>query len=395
MITVVTWALIVGAGLLWVPCAVFCLQCLLALFARSRPAKVAAPRPRLAVLMPAHNEAAIIEATLADLLPQLRPGDRLLVVADNCSDGTAALCRAAGADVIERTDAERRGKGYALVFGLDHLQGDPPEVVVIVDADCVVQVGALDQLAAVAVRSQRPIQADYILTLPESPSSVAVVSALAFIVKNRVRPLGMAVLGLPCPLTGTGMAFPWSVIRMAPPTEGHLVEDMVMGIELAMLGHPPQLCAEARVVSSLPGGDRAAQGQRRRWEHGHLATIKEHVPRLLGAFLRSGRLALLGMALDLLVPPLALLVMLLLSHLLLSGVFAFFTGAAVPALMSGAALGFVGLCVLLAWARFARKVLPIGALLAIPFYVLWKIPLYLTYLFRGRQRTWERTDRVP
>ena len=395
MITVVAWVLALVAAVLWVPCAVFSLQCLLAFVSRGRATDQQAKRPRVAVMMPAHNEAAIIEATLADLMPQLPAGDRLLVVADNCTDETAALCRAAGAEVIERQDPERRGKGYALVYGLDHLASDPPEVVVIVDADCVVQRGALDRLAHAAVATNCPVQADYILTLPESYSSVAVVSALAFIVKNRVRPLGMAVLGLPCPLTGTGMAFPWDVLRMAPPTEGHLVEDMVMGIELAMLGHPPQLCPDARVVSSLPSGDRAAQGQRTRWEHGHLATIMDHAPRLLGVFARSGRFALLGMALDLVVPPLALLVMLLLAHLVGSAIFALLTGVWWPATMSAAAIALVGLCVMLSWAKFARRVLPLRALLSIPFYVLWKIPLYLTYLVRGRQQTWERTDRVP
>ena len=392
---VLIWVLCLAGAALWVPCAVFSLQCLLACIARPRTTPVVSQRPRLAVLMPAHDEAAIIEATLADLLPQLAEGDRLLVVADNCTDNTAELCRAAGAEVVERHDKERRGKGYALGFGLDHLVQDPPEVVVIVDADCMVRKGALDRLAAMAVAQQCPIQADYVLTLPESPSSVAVISALAFIVKNRVRPLGMAVLGMPCPLTGTGMAFPWEVLRKAPPTEGHLVEDMVMGIELAMMGHPPQLCPDAQVVSALPSGQQAAQSQRRRWEHGHLATIREQVPRLVGTFTRTGQTPLLGMALDLIVPPLALLVIMLIAHLCLGALAFLVFGAAGPLMSTLVALCCVGGVVVLAWARFARSVLPLGALLAIPFYVLWKIPLYVTYAIRGRHRNWERTDRVP
>ena len=395
MILLLTWVLGLAGAALWVPCAVFSLQCCLALMYRQRPIQSDGARPRLAVLMPAHNEAAIIEATLADLMPQLAAGDRLVVVADNCTDETARMCREAGAEVIERHDSDRRGKGYALVFGLDYLAKDPPATVVIVDADCIVRKGALDQLCRAALAKNGPVQADYVLTLPESPSSVAVISALAFIVKNRVRPMGMAVLGMPCPLTGTGMAFPWEVLRMAPPTEGHLVEDMVMGIELALLGHAPRLCPEARVVSSLPSGDQAAQSQRRRWEHGHLATIKDHVPRLLTSFMRTGRAELLGMALDLLVPPLALLVMLVLAHVVVSALLYWLTGMGGPFWMSFAALLCVGGSVLLAWARFARKVLPLTALLAIPLYVLWKIPLYLTYALRGRHRKWERTDRVP
>src|SRR5205085_6347229 len=87
----------------------------------------ASRRPRVAVLMPAHNEAAGIAASLATVTPQLVAGDRLLVVADNCVDDTAAVAAAAGAEVVQRRDTTRRGKGYALGFGLRHLAPDPPE----------------------------------------------------------------------------------------------------------------------------------------------------------------------------------------------------------------------------------------------------------------------------
>ena len=169
------------------------------------------------------------------------------MVADNCSDDTASLAAQSGAEVIERQDAERRGKGYALAYGLDHLAKRPPDVVIIVDADCLVSEGSLGLLARQAQQHSRPVQADYVLTPPQRPQGLAVVSALAFLVKNRVRPRGLAALGLPCALTGTGMAFTWDVIRKAPPTDDNLVEDMVMGLALARLGHAPMLCPEARV----------------------------------------------------------------------------------------------------------------------------------------------------
>ena len=77
-------------------------------------------RTPIAVLVPAHNESIGILPTLTDIKRQLLPGDRVLVVADNCSDDTAAVASAAGAQVIERRDAERVGRGYALTlaFGI-------------------------------------------------------------------------------------------------------------------------------------------------------------------------------------------------------------------------------------------------------------------------------------
>jgi cellulose synthase/poly-beta-1,6-N-acetylglucosamine synthase-like glycosyltransferase len=377
------------------PCVVFFVECLLGSLTRA-PASTetdALPRPRIAVLVPAHDESGGITSTLSGLREQLAPGDVLLVVADNCSDDTAAVARAAGAQVIERHDPARRGKGYALAFGLDHLAQDPPQVVIIVDADCAVSDGALARIAKLALHTDRPVQADYLLRPPQDAKGLSVVSALAFIVKNRVRPRGLHALGLPCLLTGTGMAFPWPVIRMAPPTEGNLVEDMVMGFDLAYLGHAPLLCPDAHVTSELPQRTQAASSQRRRWEHGHLATLLAHAPRLLREGVRQRRLGLLALAGDIAVPPLSLLVILVMFGALLASGYALLSGSFLPACLLWTCLGMVGVAVILAWFVHGRSTLRAGQVLSIPLYVLWKVPLYFSFLTRGRQGTWERTDR--
>src|SRR5205085_5481634 len=106
----------------------------------------------------------------------------------------------------------------------------------------------------------------YVLLEPPQASYKQRLSAFAFKFKNVVRPLGLDRLGAPCLLTGTGMAFPWAVLRGASLATGNIVEDMRLGIDLAAAGHPPRLCAEAHVRSALPAGGRAAVAQRRRWE---------------------------------------------------------------------------------------------------------------------------------
>jgi cellulose synthase/poly-beta-1,6-N-acetylglucosamine synthase-like glycosyltransferase len=122
--------------LLSVPVFVFAIQVVIALPAARRKPDPGGYRPSIAVLVPAHNEAAGIGATLRSIRAQLQHGDRVLVVADNCIDDTAAAASAAGAETIERHDPARRGKGYALDFGVRYLTLAPPEVVIIVDADC-------------------------------------------------------------------------------------------------------------------------------------------------------------------------------------------------------------------------------------------------------------------
>jgi cellulose synthase/poly-beta-1,6-N-acetylglucosamine synthase-like glycosyltransferase len=379
-----------------VPCAVFFVECLFgSLWPARKPAAAAISGPRYAVLVPAHNESSGITGTLTNLRAQLGPGDRLLVVADNCSDDTAVIAAASGASVIERHDPERRGKGYALAFGLEHLAQDPPEVVIIVDADCQVSPGSLAQLARLAHDRERPVQADYVLEPPARPEGLAVVSALAFLVKNRVRPRGLAALGMPCLLTGTGMAFPWTVIRKAPPTDDNLVEDMVMGLTLAQLGYAPMLCADARVSSSLPDRTQAAKSQRKRWEHGHLATLLGFGPKLLLQGIGRARLELIALALDLMVPPLSLLVALILVSLLFTVGCALLGTSVGPALICLGNLAALGCGVLLGWFVHGRSLVRARDLAAIPLYVLWKIPLYFTFFARGRHTRWERTERKP
>jgi cellulose synthase/poly-beta-1,6-N-acetylglucosamine synthase-like glycosyltransferase len=345
------------------------------------------------VLVPAHNESSGITPTLTGLKSQLSPGDRLVVVADNCSDDTAAVAAQSGASVIQRQDAERRGKGYALAFGLEHLAQDPPDVVIIVDADCLVSPGSLARLANMARELDRPIQADYVLEPPSRPQGLAVVSALAFLVKNRVRPRGLLALGMPCLLTGTGMAFPWQVIRKAPPTDDNLVEDMVMGLSLAQLGYAPMLCADARVSSVLPDRTQAARSQRKRWEHGHLATLRQFAPKLFGQGLKQGRADLIALALDLLVPPLSLLVALLIAALGFTGVCVWLGASVVPLAICAANLFALGTGVLLAWFAHGRSLVRARDLGAIPLYVLWKIPLYFSFFTKGRHASWDRTER--
>ena len=109
--TVLNLLLVLIAGALTVPALALLL---LTLAAGKRPAVQAAgtgPRPRVAVLVPAHNESSHVLPTIACLLPQMQAGDQLLVVADNCNDDTAELARRAGAEVIERQHLTERGKG--------------------------------------------------------------------------------------------------------------------------------------------------------------------------------------------------------------------------------------------------------------------------------------------
>ncbi|NEQ49528.1 MAG: glycosyltransferase family 2 protein [Leptolyngbya sp. SIO3F4] len=377
------------------PCAVLFIEVLVAFIGQGRVKRpqTAFTNARRAILMPAHNEEAVIQSTLSTLTSQLNANDRLVVVADNCTDATAEIARQAGATVLERQNDQQRGKGYALDFGIRYLSQDVPDVLVMVDADCQVKPGAIDEIATLALSTKRPVQATYLLEQSPNPSAKEMVSTFAFKVKNLVRPLGLRVLGQPCLLTGTGMAFPWATLKDVDLASGNIVEDMKLGLDLAIAGHAPIMCPNALVTGDQPQQDATAMTQRTRWEHGHLQTLLTCVPPLLWNGLKQGRMGLIALALDLCVPPLSLLVMLWVAGTAVVTAMTLLLGTPwLPALVLYVAGTGLLLAIGLAWFGFARQDISLGKLLSIPLYILWKIPLYFKFL-KGPEAQWIRTDR--
>ena len=152
MEALVSSLLVVSATLVAIPVIVFFLEILAATILPKRESSILpihGDRGHTAVLVPAHNEGVGLLPTIRDIKAQLRSGDRLLVVADNCTDDTAAVATAAEAEVVERNDREKVGKGYALDWGIRYLGLNPPETVIIVDADCRLAEGAIDRKSVV------------------------------------------------------------------------------------------------------------------------------------------------------------------------------------------------------------------------------------------------------
>jgi glycosyltransferase involved in cell wall biosynthesis len=307
------------AILLLIPSLVLFIQIISACLKSNHKTSNLPANKAIAVLIPAHNESSGIVATLNTILPQLRPQDRIVVVADNCNDDTADVAAEHGVDVVHRYDLTNRGKGYALDFGLKYLSKNPPDIVIVIDADCLLEEYALIQLAARALESGRPVQALYLM-YSKGNDLKSKVSEFAWCVKNLVRPLGYANLRCPCQLMGTGMAFKWSTLSKADLANGNIVEDMKLGIDLAIAGIPPIFHSSSKVISYFPLASEIQSGQKVRWEHGHLSMIFTEAPRLLLKGFLKKDINLIAMALDLTVPPLALLVLLILGYVGLTGI---------------------------------------------------------------------------
>jgi glycosyltransferase involved in cell wall biosynthesis len=348
--------------------------------------------PRIAVLIPAYNEELDIGATVQSLLPELRPCDRLIVIADNCGDRTAEAARQVGAFVLERTDLVCKGKGYALDYGLQFLAADPPEMLVFMDADCTVSPNSIGILAETAWTLQRPVQSTYLMEQPADATLRDRISMFALTLKNLVRPLGMKALGWPCLLTGSGMALPWDLLASISLAGNRNADDMQLTVDLALQGASPIYEPRSQVMGRLMKAE-DAYSQRTRWEHGHLRMILTQVPRLLKAMVIQQRFDLLILACDIAIPPLSLFMLLWIALVVLN-LGALSLGVVNPlsfilSLLAGAP---IILGVWTAWHRFGRTLLSSQNWQEIPSYLLWKAPIYLKFMTQPQTR-WLKTER--
>jgi hypothetical protein len=362
---------------------------------RRRPPRPATPL-RFDIVVPAHDEEGGIGRTVENLLSLDWPRGwfRVLVVADNCADRTAAIAAAAGATVLVRAEPERRGKGHALAFAFERVIADGgADAVVVVDADTTATPNLLAACAARLGAGARAIQVRYAV-LNGDDSWRTRLMAVAFAAFHDVRSLGRERLGLSCGLRGNGMCFSREVLRSVPHRAFSIVEDLEYGIRLGEAGIRVHYAGEAEVRGEMPSGGRGARTQRRRWERGRLEMVRRHGLGLLGRGLVRRDAVLLDLAADVLVPPLGWL----------AGYSAL--GALVAAANADGSL--TGRAALAAWllpcaflvAHVLRGVRLSGTglrgLVALPLaalYVVWKLTVVATSAVEARG-VWVRTERA-
>lgn len=383
--------LILGLAPLWLVDLVFLAEVLLGLVPQQRRRLPAGPR-RIAILTPAHNEQGTIGESVAAIGLCRPEGTRHLVIAHNCSDGTAAEARAAGADVAALDDPARRGKGYALAFGREQLAGDPPDIVIVIDADCTIEPGTIERLADAAAVQGSAVQGSYMFHSRPGDAPAVQISNFAMLVKNLVRQRGGNRLGAPALMTGSGMAFPWARFTALDLATGNIVEDLAIGLELIEAGAPP-VFEEAARIWSVPSNLTGTETQRARWEGGFMATARTTAFPLFARGLARLSWPQIWMGLHLMVPPLTLL---LVANALAWGVTGLFALAGVhtPFAVSSALLAAMLVSVLIAWAVAGRAMLETRMLVRLPFYLFWKLALYARLVRKKEEQAWVRTERV-
>jgi hypothetical protein len=341
-------------------------------------------RLRFAVLIPAHNEQAALSRTLKTLVPTLGQKDWVLVVADNCTDNSAAVARHAGAEVIEHRNPAKRGKAHAIDAALKHFQADPPDAVIFLDADCQVERDAVRLLGTAAVTMRRPAQAVNLCEPEAELDQVEAVADFGFRLNNIVRALGLFRLTGSCYLTGTGTALPWALTYNLRDAGDEPVDGPQLGLALAIAGQPPLLVPEARVDSPVAIRDQITHRPNAAEKHGYLKTLLFQVPRLVSQGIAQGRTDLAGMALDLAMPPVSVLAAFWVVTFAAAMAGIPFGATAWPALLLVGGGAMLAAALFAGWLFHCRQSVRFATLLSAPF-----CALSLLQLSRHTTQAWE------
>jgi cellulose synthase/poly-beta-1,6-N-acetylglucosamine synthase-like glycosyltransferase len=376
-----------------VPAVSTCVYLLTLTLLSRKPASPPRPKARVRfdVIVPAHDEAATIAAVIESLQRIDWPRDdyRIVVVADNCRDDTAAIARAAGSIVLQRRDESRRGKGHALEFAFrESLERQWADAVVVIDADSAVTPNLLAALAARIERGETAAQAHYGVSNPDASWRTRLL-AIALGAFHRVRSRARERLGLSSGIRGNGWCVTTALLRRVPYRAYSLAEDVEYGIELGLAGHRVCGVDEAIVTSTMVTSERAARSQRRRWESGRWQLLRSRTPKLLAVAIARRDAMCLDLAIDLWVPPLSYTVANVVALVALLAI--------VPSAASQldwsialACTASIAAYVARGWQLSETGVRALFDLVRAPFYVAWKLALMAR---SSTPSEWVRTQR--
>lgn len=264
---------------------------------------------RFLVLVPAHNEERVISRCLEAIVAEARPSDVLLVVADRCTDATAPIARSFGALVLERGDDEEAGRAAARQAGLEYARNLDWDVVLMLDADSVIEPGFFAACERALATGAPAVQAR---SESSHGRSLAMEAALAaFTLQGITMPRGRDRLGMSVRLRGTGMAIRRELAlthRFRAPAS----EDLFFTMDLILDGVRCRHVDSARLRSEGASSWGTLSGQKMRYEAGRMAAARIFVPRLLRSAVVDRRPAAFEAAWFLATPPFALAALLLL-----------------------------------------------------------------------------------
>jgi cellulose synthase/poly-beta-1,6-N-acetylglucosamine synthase-like glycosyltransferase len=357
------------------------------------PLAPSARRLRFEVIVPAHNEESVIANVVRSVKAVDWPADqfKVVVVADNCTDATAAIATAEGAHVMQRFDQENRGKGYALDFAFKASRARGwADAVVVIDADARVSENLLESYARRFERGEHAVQVHYGVSNTDASwrtRLLSIAKAAFHIVRSRARER----LKLSCGIRGNGWAVTHELLDRVPFQAFSLTEDLEYGISLGLAGYRVAYADEAHADAEMVSGEKDSRKQRQRWERGRFALMRMKTLPLLRETLRRKSMVTLDLALDLLVLPLSYVALNVTVLLVIAMLATIKEPQLYPWIWLGVGcFGALMLHILRGWQLSGAGLQGLLDLARAPFFLLWK----LAVMSSGREsKEWVRTKR--
>lgn len=257
---------------------------------------LAEPKSKFAIVIPAHNESAVIGELLDNLKKLKYPSNLydIFVIADNCTDKTAEIAKEYGAEVLERENKEEIGKGYAMdwafpkIFELNRNY----DAFCVFDADNLVHLDFLKVMNTRLLKGEKVMQG-YLSAKNPVDTWVSGTFAIAFWVVNHLWHLGKYNIGLSSCLGGTGMCIASDIIKKYGWGCDCLTEDMEFSMKC--LSHGIRTCwvHDAIIYDEKPLSLMASCKQRKRWAQGQFDCSERYIPILFKEGIRRRNIVML------------------------------------------------------------------------------------------------------
>ncbi len=248
---------------------------------------------KYAVLIAARNEEAVIARLIESIHDQTYPSElvEIFVVADNCTDDTAARARAAGATVWERFDDRQVGKGYAIDFLLQKIgelyPENPFDGYFIFDADNLLDENYISEMNKSFSNGNRIITS-YRNSKNYGKNWISAGTALWFLWESQYMNRSRMLLGTSCAVSGTGFLVHRDIIEKSGGWKYFLLtEDIEFSIHNIVNGEKIAYCESAVIYDEQPVRFSQSWNQRMRWAKGNMQVSQKYGARMARSIFKS------------------------------------------------------------------------------------------------------------
>lgn len=234
-------------------------------------------------IVPAHNEEAVIKNLVDSLVAQEYPKELydIYVIADNCTDRTAEIAKAAGAIVLKRFDEAHKTKGHALNWFLKQKieENADYDAFCVFDADNIVDKNFLKNMNKKLCQGEEVVQGYRDIKNP-TDSWISAGYAIFYWMMHRFYHLARYNLGLSPLLNGTGFMVKFDIIKPDGWQTVTLTEDIEFSLINIAQGRELGWAVDAIVYDEQPTTFKQSWSQRSRWTVGHLQCMKNYTKSL-------------------------------------------------------------------------------------------------------------------